>query len=313
MNAAYEIRRTASSWFISLLYHLLLLLGLLLFVFLLFTALPMDPARSILGMNAGESAVQALRHELGLDQPLHRQFLTYIAGLLEFDFGHSFVTRRPVTMELFPACLATLRYVTIALLFSQIISLLVCYVAYFHHRLSTLAWTLANVVTGLPNLVWALGLGLVILKCNLLIGITSIQWRYVVTAGLALSVYPVAGLSQILIAECRGIRTYKYVQAGRSMGLSERRLFFNRILPNALLPWLAQLANLSASLLAGSIFVEMIFSIPGLGRLVAQSVLRKDYPMIQGILIVCFFSFILLNFFVERVYRHFYPRAENKP
>ncbi|NLP09014.1 ABC transporter permease [bacterium] len=296
----------------SVLHHLMLLLGLLILVFILFSGLPANPARSMLGLNASEEAVRALEQELGLDQPLQRQFLRYLNGLVHLDFGVSFVTRRPVHMDLFSAVWATLRYVSIALLVSLTASLALATLAHFHRRLRRVIWLAAAVVTSLPNLVWALGLGLLILKCRLLIIIPSIQIRYVFMAALALSLYPVATLSQILISEDRRINRQLFILAGRSIGLGESRLFFTRVLPQALSAWLAQLSNISASLLAGSVFIEIIFSIPGLGHLVAQSVLRQDYPMIQAILIVCFFGFILLNWALERLYGYLYPGSRTE-
>ncbi len=115
-----------------------------------------------------------------------------------------------------------------------------------------------------------------------------------------------------MISEDRRIRRQLSVLAGRSIGLAESRLYFTRVLPQALSAWLAQLSNISASLLAGSVFIEIIFSIPGLGHLVAQSVLRQDYPMIQAILIICFFGFILLNWILERLYAYLYPGSRAK-
>jgi ABC-type dipeptide/oligopeptide/nickel transport system permease component len=303
------LSNSSQRWSIGLLRHLFLFLGLLTLTFLLFSVIPVDPARAMLGMNADEAAVQALRHDLGLDRALWRQFLHYCTGLLRLDFGISFVTRRPVTMDLFAACVATLRYVLIALLLSQLTSLGVAYIAFFHHRFAVLAWRTANVVTSLPGLIWALGLGLALLGGNVLIAIASLEQRYILTAGLALSVYPCAALTQILISECQRIRQLKYVTAGRSFGFTERELFFKHVLANALLPWLTQFSNIAASLLAGSIFIEIIFSIPGLGHLVVQSVLQRDFPMIQAVLSVCFFCFILLNLFVEKLYRVLAPQS----
>ncbi len=296
-------------WSVGLLRHLLLFLGLLTCTFLLFSVVPVDPARSMLGMNADQAAVDALRHDLGLDQPLWQQFFRYFSGLLKLDFGVSFVTRRPVTMDLLEACRATGRYVLLALLFSQLVSLLAAYWAFFHRRFAQLAWSAANVITGLPGLLWALAMGLVLLGSNFLVGIASLEQRYILTAALALSVHPIAALTQILITECRRVRGQKYVTAAISFGYTEHQLFFKHILINALLPWLTQLANVAAALLAGSIFIEIIFSIPGLGHLVVQSVLRRDFPMIQAVLAVCFFGFILLNLLIEKLYRILAPQS----
>jgi ABC-type dipeptide/oligopeptide/nickel transport system permease component len=133
----------------------------------------------------------------------------------------------------------------------------------------------------------------------------------VVISSVVLSVHPGCTLSQILIEETRNIKDKPFVLMGRSLGLPEIKVFQHYILPKALLPWGAQLSNVAASLVAGSIIIEVVFSLPGLGRLILQSVLENDLPMMRGIVLVSSVSFIILDFIVELIYSISFPGMED--
>ncbi len=287
----------------SLIYYISLILFLLVVVFLLFTALPGDPVRLVLGVNATEQAVLALRHELGLDLPLHRQFFRYLKQLLSLDLGISLVTRRPVTGEILRAFAATAGYVFTALGGSAVASLLFFRLFYRHQKLQNVLYRLCSFLTGIPALVLAVALGIFALKLDALAFIPSLHARKFWLAVFVLSLYPACSLYQILVSEGRTVHKKAFISAAKSYGFAGQTVFFRFLLPNVLLPWLAQLSNILASLLAGSVFIELVFSLPGAGRLVAQSVLRHDYPMMQGIVLMSSVGFIILNFGFERLYR----------
>jgi peptide/nickel transport system permease protein len=295
-------------WGRSLMYHLGLCLFLLLLVFILFSALPTDPVRLILGVNTTEAAVDALRHELGLDRPLYRQFFDFLTDLINGDLT-SFVTRRPVFPDIFIAYLATLSYSAIALVISIALSTGALYLVFRNPGLKRSVLVLTSFFTSIPSLVIAVSFGIVFLKLQIFFFLDSLYLRNLLTAAFVLSIYPVCSLSQILIKEGEFISARRYVVAGRSYGMSKNRLFFGLILRNSLLPWLAQLSNIAATLIAGSIIVELVFSLPGLGRLIARSVLRHDYPMMQGVVLLTSFTFLSLNYLVERIYNRLFPPA----
>lgn len=297
----------------ALLYRAGLLAFVLVLIFLLFSALPSDPARLMLGINASEEAVVLLRRELGLDQSLFQQFSTYVSNLAKLELGQSYVTRRPVAPDIWAAFGATLTYVALALQASVIYSALSAVVAYFRgSRVRRVIHGINSAFTSVPSLVVAIGLGVLVLALDLLAFIESADLRNTLTAALVLSVYPSCTLSQILIEESTRVRAAQYVTAGRSFGFSESRVFATFVMRNASLPWLAQLSNVAASLLAGSIVVEVVFSLPGIGRLLVQSVLRSDFPMMQGIVIVTSVTFLVLDFVAERLYRRLFPAQHGR-
>jgi len=292
----------------SFLYNAGLIAFLLVLVFLLFSALPADPARLMLGTNASQQAVTELREELGLNQSLLTRFVQYLENVVTLSFGNSYVTRRPVAPDLFSAFNATLTYVGSALLISVVYSLLSTCLAYFGGKRPRRAIRVINsFFTSIPSLVVAIALGVLFLSTNALAFVEPVSLRNVLTAALVLSVYPGCTLSQILIEESLEVRQAQYVTMGRSLGYSETRVFFSYVLRNAILPWLAQFSNVAASMVAGSIVVEVVFSLPGLGRLIIQSVLRSDFPMMQGIVLVTSISFLVIDFVMERVYHHLFP------
>jgi len=296
----------------GLLYYAGLVLAVLVIVFLIFSALPADPARLMLGPNATEQAVISLRQELGLDRPLATRFASYVADLARLELGTSFVTRRPVAPDVAVAAGATLTYVVWALLLALLYSLATSALAYFTgESVRRLVQAMNSVCTSIPSLIVALAVGLVILGFNVLAFIGSGYKRSVVLAASALAVYPACTLSQILIEECVSVREKQYVVAARSAGFSETRVYWTVVFRNALLPWLAQLSNVAASLVAGSVIIEVVFSLPGLGRLILQSVLRADFPMVQGVVLVTSISFLVLNFAAELLYARLFPQSHD--
>lgn len=292
----------------SFLYNAGLIAFLLVLVFLLFSALPADPARLMLGTNASQEAVTALRKELGLDKSLTTRFVQYLENVVTLSFGNSYVTRRPVAPDLFSAFRATLTYVGLALLISVIYSLLSTCIAYFGGKWPRRVIQAVNsFFTSIPSLVVAIALGVLFLSTNALAFVEPVSLRNVLTAAIVLSVYPGCTLSQILIEESLDVRRAQYVTMGRSLGYSEIQIFLSYVLRNAILPWLAQFSNVAASMVAGSIVVEVVFSLPGLGRLIIQSVLRSDFPMMQGIVLVTSISFLIIDFVMEQAYQYLFP------
>jgi peptide/nickel transport system permease protein len=282
----------------------------LVLVFALFSILPADPVRSLLGPHTTEAAVGALRQEFGLDQPLHVRFVAYLKGVVTMDFGRSFVTRRPVAPDVAVAFRNTLVYVSGALLLACLYSVLSSFVVTLRPPGSLrVVEALNGIFTSVPSLVVAVGIGVALLLTGLP-PFVPVEYHRTVAASVALAIYPACTLSQILIHQMARLRHSTHVRAIRSFGYSELRLFCRTLLPGALPPWLAQLSNVAASLVAGSIVVEVVFSLPGLGRLVLQSVLRSDLPMIQAVVLMTAVSFLLLDGCMELVYRR-YIRSYN--
>ena len=284
--------------------NLFLLFFIIITAFFLFTALPADPVRSMLGVNVSEEVVAALRSELGLDRSLWIQFKMYVQGLITLDLGTSFVTRRPVSNDLFPSMVSSLLYAGFALVIAVIYSVASTFTSFFYRPFvgKTLQAMHASLVS-IPGLIIAIIAGIILFHFDVFFFLSDIRVRQISTAAIVLSIYPSAVLSQILFQQFEEIKGKAYLLASKGFGFTKKQLF-GILFKSSYLPWLAQLSNIAAALLAGSIVIEYVFSLPGLGRLIHQSVIRSDYPMLQGIVIVTSISYIIFNMFIETIYQY---------
>lgn len=265
-------------------------------VFFVFSVLPSDPIRSIVGINASEEAVTSLRHELGLDRPLLVRYLNFVKSVFRFDFGRSFVTHLPVGPEFGRAYLLTVGYVITALTLGVVLSLFLLLMgALGSPRLSKALLRVSAAFTIFPSLVVATFVGVIIVRSGLLGDYGLAHGRGWALAALSLAVYPTFSLAEVALRESQKMAFSQSAMGVRSLGFTELRVFRYCILRPTLLPWMGHLSNIAASLVGGSIIVEAVFSLPGLGRLLVQSVIRGDLPMIQGLVVVSVLGFLLLD------------------
>jgi len=273
-----------------------LLVVVLATTFLVFSALPADPVRSALGANASAEAVARLRSELGLDRPLPERFIDYAKASVSFDFGRSYVTSRPVSFDLLPASLATASYVSLALIIAALVSAaMLAAVQFGRPGLSNITLAVVRLVTSLPSIVISLGIGMLCLGVAPTNGLLRSNGVNVALAASALAVYPTCSLIEILLTERLRIEQSTYFRAGIAFGLDRVQLFLRFVVREAFLPWLSQLSNVAASLVTGAVVVEVAFSLPGLGNLLARSVLRNDLPTMQAIVLVTVTTFLVVD------------------
>lgn len=291
------------------LYYLSLLLGLLLINFMLFRVIPSDPARIILGPNADISTVEKLRRDLGLDAPLHAQFIQYIGDLLRLDLGESYFTRRAILPDLMASLAVTLASTSLAVVIAVIYSIFSVYFVYLTERYSKKYLAGLNTLfVSIPCIVVAIAVGLISIQFNLFGFIKQGDMRNVMLCAIALAVYPAASLSQILLEQTTTLEKQPFIVAARSMGFSSTAVFFRKLLKNALLPWLAQLSNIIIILVSGAAVVEVIFSVPGMGRMLFRAILSRDLPVLQGLLVIVTVCFVLINTVLELLYSRLNPR-----
>lgn len=279
----------------------LLLTAVLSIAFVIFSMLPTDPVRSALGINASEEAVQALRKELGYDQPRSAQYLHYLIRAARFDFGRSLSTGRPITTHLVPAMTETLSYVASALCLSALGSFILITLAHFGGRPIRLMiiWSV-RLFTSIPSIVISIVMGVMVVVSSMLRFLPSIEWESFFTAVIALSVYPLCSLTEIGNTEACRTERLSYVLAARAFGLSKIAVYTSYVLRSILVAWLGHLSNLVASLVVGSAVIETVFSLPGLGQLLVRAISVSDYPMLQGIIVVLVVLFIIVNALFDR-------------
>lgn len=288
--------------------------GVLLLTFLLIHLVPGDPVEVMLGESASSADRDALRSELGLNQPLLQQFGTYLNKLAHGDFGHSIHTKASITELIQTRYPATLK---LALL-SLIIGLVVGIPLGIYSALKAGHWQdiLVTVVSVRLSAMPAFWLGPVLM----LIFAVWLGWLPVsgMESGTSI-ILPAAtlgfGLSAILTRMTRTslleVLNDDYIRTARAKGLSERVVILRHALRAALLPIITIVGLQMGSLLAGAVITETIFSWDGIGRLLVESIEKRDYPVTQACVLVVALSYVVVNLFTDVLYKLADPRVRN--
>lgn len=284
-------------------------------VFLFVHALPGDPARLAAGPEADQTTVEMVRKELGLDLPLPQQFVRYFTNLIHGDLGHSLRTKRPVADEIGDRLMPTLLLTLTSMVWSVIFGLVIGVVsAVWRNRLpDRVGMTVA--VSGISFPAFALGM--------VLMQIFSVQlgwfptvgagtWKHYVLPSITLGAGVAAVMARFTRAAFIEVMQEDYVRTARAKGLSERIVVIKHTFRNALIPVVTMMGLQFGFLLGGSIVVETVFAWPGVGMLLVDAVIMRDYPVIQGLILLFSFEFILINLIVDVLYGMINPTIRYK-
>ncbi|TPW11059.1 MAG: peptide/nickel transport system permease protein, partial [Halothiobacillaceae bacterium] len=263
----------------------------------------------------GESAQaadrEALRHALGLDQPLWQQFQTFIYHLIRLDFGVSLYSQQPIGAMLWERFPATLQLALAGLCVAVAIALPLGVVAALHRgqRWDRMAMSFALLGVSIPNF-W---LGpLLILLFSLWLGWLPVSGREgalsLILPALTLGTAMASILSRMIRATLLEVLHEDYIRTARAKGLTETAVIFRHALRNALLPVITLLGLQLGTLLGGAVITEMVFSWPGLGQLTIESIHRRDYPVLQASILLISISYVLVNTLTDIVYGWLDPR-----
>jgi glutathione transport system permease protein len=295
------------------------MLGVLLIGFLLMQVVPTDPAQVRAGPTATQDVVEAIRQELGLNQPLWKQFAIYIGRLAQGDLGVSIINNVPVTQELGNTIGPTLELMLASLVWAIPLGMALGTVgAYYRGSLIDRA-IMAFSVAGVSLPVFFLGLGLIWLfgfyyPILPFTGRTGPLWTWEGLQGIILPaitlggvfVGPVARMTRTSVLDELGA---DHVRTARAKGLSESRVVLRHTLRNALVPVVTLIGLQIGFLLGGAVVTETVFSWPGIGRLAVGAILSSDLPMAQGTIIMLSLGFILVNLAVDVLYAVLDPRV----
>jgi len=288
-------------------------------VFLLIHLTPGDPAAVMLGPEASAADVQALRAQLGLNDPLHVQFLRWLGGVLQGDLGQSLFIRQPVTEVLADALGPTMSLAIMAELLAVVIAVPAGIMA--ARRRGTAAdrafMTGALLGISVPSfllglflaLVFAVGLGwLPVAGYRPLEDGLGRHLTYLVLPAVALGAMQAALIARTTRSSMLDVLTENYMKTAKAKGLSERVRIYKHALRNAALPVLTVVGQTFGTLIAGAAVVETVFNIPGIGQLVVNSVERRDFVVIQGVVLLIAVGYVLINLVVDVLYSAFDPR-----
>ena len=290
-----------------------------LFVFLLLHLSPGDPATVIAGDYASPEDIARIRAQLGLDRPLYIQFTTWIGQLGHGDLGVSIFSNLPVSQLIMQRIEPTLSLafftLTIAIVVAVPLGVLAAWKAGSWIDRGVMAFS----VLGFSTPVFVLGYGLIYffsLKLNFfpVQGYTSISeglWPFLhrlILPSVTLSVIFIALFARITRASVMEILEEDYIRTARAKGLSNRTVLMRHALRNAAVPIITVIGIGFALLIGGVVVTESVFNIPGLGRLTVDAVLRRDYPVIQGIILVFSATYVLVNLIIDILYVALDPR-----
>ncbi|MFJ1301330.1 glutathione ABC transporter permease GsiC [Pseudomonadota bacterium AL_CKDN230030165-1A_HGKHYDSX7] len=284
-------------------------------VFLFVHMLPGDPARLAAGQDADQATVELVRKELGLDLPLPQQFVRYFSHMLQGDLGTSLRTKRPVSTEIADRFMPTLWLTLASMVWSVIFGMIIGIVsAVWRNRWpDRLGMTLA--VSGISFPAFALGMMLMqVFSVNLgwLPTVGASTWQHYILPSITLGAAVAAVMARFTRASFVEVIQEDFVRTARAKGLSERRVVIKHALRNALIPVVTMMGLQFGFLLGGSIVVETVFNWPGLGRLLVDAVTQRDYPVIQGLVLLFSLEFILINLIVDVLYGVINPSIRYK-
>lgn len=289
-------------------------------VFVIVRVTPGDPAAVMLGPDASAQDIADLRARLGLDQSLVIQYFYYIGQLLKGDLGQSIFLNMPVGAALLDRAEPTFFLTVLSLLIACIIALPVgVYAAYRRGSfVDQAATTVAMLAASIPSF-W---LGLILMqffavRLNLFPvsgyggpGSSFIDRMYhLILPAIALGLVSSALILRFTRASMLDVLGDDYIRTARAKGLIERRVIMKHALKNALIPILTVVGLTAAVLIFGAVVTETVFGLPGVGNLVVSAVLRRDYPVIQGALLVIAGLYVLINFIIDMLYLFVDPRV----
>jgi peptide/nickel transport system permease protein len=290
-----------------------------LFVFLLLRLSPGDPATVIAGDYATPAAIAKIRANLGLDRPLHIQFVSWLGRLLQGDLGISIFSDLPVTrliaQRLEPTIALSLTTLAMIILVAVPLGVIA-------------AWKAGTWIDRTIMILAVLGFSIpVFVLAYIFIYIFAIELRWLPVQGyvspadsiggfvrhmilptVALSGFLIALLARITRASVREVLDEDYIRTAHAKGLTEGAVLRRHALRNAAVPIVTMIGIAVAILLGGVVVTETVFNIPGLGRLVFDAILKRDYPIIQGLILVFSFVYILINLIIDIIYTALDPR-----
>lgn len=287
------------------------LLGVATLVFALIHLVPGDPAQAMLGEGASPDEVAELRHRLGLDRPLTVQYAAFLAGLAKGDLGVSLRTDRPVTTLILERVPATVELAMAAMAFAIVLAIPLGIAAAVWHRTSVdqAAMTVALLGISIPNfwlgpllaIVFAVELGWLPVSGR---GTPSHLVLPAITLGAALAAILARMTRASLLEELREL----YVLAARARGASRLRATLRHALRNSLIPIVTIIGLQVGAVLTGAVITETIFAWPGIGRLLIQSINFRDYPLVQGCILLIAVTYVTMNLLTDLMYGVLDPR-----
>lgn len=277
-----------------------------------------SPAALMLGRDATAASIAELNARLGFDRPIPVQYLDWMAHALRGDLGRSYVTHQGVLEAVLPRLPVTLEIGLLALALATVASVGLNSVTSARNLVRPLTAMLAVIGITLPNFV--LGLGLIYLFCVALDWLPSVGWSawsggladhaaHIMLPVLTLSAYYYGSLTLVFRAEYDAVARRLFIRAVKAKGLSDQQVSWRHTMPNALLPVITTIGLSMGQLVGGAVVTESLFSIPGIGSLLVDSIMSRDYPVVLAIGMIVVFGVVLANAAADALYAAANPQV----
>lgn len=287
------------------------ILGVLLIVFIA-NRMSGDPAASILGPNASEEAYEQVREELGLNRPVVVQFVSYVKGIVTHgDFGKSYSSGKPVFDEIMSRLPTTLTLALFSLIIATVLGVTFgVFCAVNQNKAGDYVITLlALIAASLPNFWFALMLILLFAVRLRLVPASGLDsWSAWILPSIVMGLSPLANICRTTRSSMLEVIRQDYIRTARSKGISQRDVIFKHALQNAMFPIITVFGLMASLSIGGQMVVENVFTIPGVGSYMMQAIGHKDYPVIQGTVVVLSLIVCIINLFVDIAYGFADPR-----
>jgi peptide/nickel transport system permease protein len=289
-------------------------------VFLIMHITPGDPAVVMLGEDATPEQVAELREELGLNKPIYTQYLDWAIGVFQFDFGASYFMRETVAEAILSHLSPTISLTVISQLVALIIAIPIGIFA-AKRRGTTSDQTVMGVSLlgmSIPNFILGLLTMLVFGVIFRLLPVAGYEplenglWnhlKYLILPAISLGTLQAALITRITRSSMLEVLNNNYIKSARAKGVKERQLIYTHAFRNAFLPILTVIGQTFGGLIAGAVVTETIFNIPGIGQLTINSIQRRDYPMIQGVIFFVAMAYVSINLIIDLLYGVINPRV----
>lgn len=288
-------------------------------IFLIVHLTPGNPAATILGIEASKEDIDALNEKLGLNEPIFIQYIQWVSGVLTGDLGTSIFMNMPVTQAIAEHVGPTLALAFLAQIIAIVISIPIGIISAYKGGTITDTVLMSTSLLGMaiPSFLLALIL-------MLLVGV-ELQWlpiagyeplsagfwehyQYLILPAISLGTIQAALISRMTRASMLEVLSLNYIKTARAKGIKEKKVLFKHAFRNAFIPVLTVIAQTFGSLVTGAVVIETIFNIPGLGQLIMNAISRRDFPVIQGVVIFVTILYVLINLVVDLLYSVIDPR-----
>ncbi|MCF8039565.1 MAG: ABC transporter permease [Desulfohalobiaceae bacterium] len=294
-----------------LLYTIPVLLGISLLLFFMLRMLPGDPAQVLAGQMASSEEVEMIRHQLGLDRPVVVQYAHFLNRLAHFDLGRSARTQNPVIQEIWARLPNTLILAVLAISLACLLGIPAGVIS----ALRPYSWLdylmTSAALFGISMPVFWLGLMLVLIFSVTLhwlpAGGTG-TWKHLILPSFTLAMFVVAFIARMTRSTMLEILSQDYTTTARSKGLTETMITVKHALKNAMIPIVTVIGLQFGMLLGGAVLTETVFAWPGLGRLIVDSILARDYAVTQGAILIFGLLYVMVNLIVDLLYALLDPR-----